>query len=321
MLSVSVHKLLADSESGLDLELLAGKAGVERMVFTDAFDRPGLVLTGHFSNVNVDRVQILGATEISLLEALGDTACRSGVENLVSAGPACLVVTRGLKVPDDLCEVCDEHDVPLLRTRLNTSVFIYRVERYLEKLLAPTTSLHGVLLDVLGIGVLLLGKSGIGKSEVALDLVLRGHRLVADDIVDIRKKPPSTVVGSGSEIIRHHMEIRGLGIINIKDMFGAAAVRDAKKIELVTELQEWDASQEYDRLGVDEQHHAILGVDVPYLRLPVRPGRSISSLIEVAARNQILKHQGQHSARDFQDHLDRAIARAEPSAAAGSEVE
>jgi HPr kinase/phosphorylase len=174
---------------------------------------------------------------------------------------------------------------------------------------------------VLGVGILILGKSGIGKSEAALDLVMRGHRLVADDIVDIRKRQPDIVFGSGSEIIKHHMEIRGLGIINIKDLFGIAAVRDAKKIELVIELVEWREDEEYDRLGIDEMFYKVLDVEVPMLRVPVRPGRNISSIIEVAARNQLLKFQGHHSAKEFQDRLNRAIAEARPTDFAGDEVE
>jgi HPr kinase/phosphorylase len=174
--------------------------------------------------------------------------------------------------------------------------------------------------DVLGVGVLILGKSGIGKSECALDLVTRGHRLVADDIVDVKRKADS-VIGAGSAIIRHHMEIRGIGIINIKDLFGAAAVRDQKKIELVVELTEWDANVEYDRLGVEERRFSVLDIELPMLVLPVRPGRNMTTIIEVAARNQLLKLQGHHSALEFQDKLNRAIAGGPVHHAVGDEVE
>ena len=177
-----------------------------------------------------------------------------------------------------------------------------------------------MLIDVLGVGVLILGKSGIGKSECALDLVLRGHRLVADDIVDVKRKGDS-VIGAGSAIIRHHMEIRGLGIINIKDLFGVAAVRDHKKIEVVVELMEWDPAVEYDRLGVDERKFTVLDVEVPMLVVPVRPGRNMTTIIEVAARNQLLKLQGHHSALEFQEKLNRAIAEGETRQAVGGEVE
>lgn len=170
------------------------------------------------------------------------------------------------------------------------------------------TCLHGVLIDVLGVGILIQGKSGIGKSECALELIMRGHRLVADDIVDIRQEGEDILIGCGSDIIKHHMEVRGLGIINIKDLFGVAAIREQKKIELVVLLEEWDDDKEYDRLGVKEKTSDILGVPVPMLEVPVRPGRNISLLLEVAARNQLLKYQGHHSARDFLEHLSDQIS-------------
>ena len=186
--------------------------------------------------------------------------------------------------------------------------------------LSPGSSVHGVLVDVFGVGVLLLGKSGIGKSEVALDLVMRGHRLVADDVVEVRRHPGPALVGQGPDLLKYHMEIRGLGIINIKDLFGIAAIRDHKRIELAVELVEWDADEDYDRVGVDELVYVLLGVEVARIRLPVRPGRSISSLIEVASRNQLLKARGYHSARIFQQRLDDALADAQRRLA-GGEVE
>src|SRR5262249_31148225 len=205
-------------------------------------------------------------------------------------------VRRGLEPRVEMVRLCDERNVALMVSTLMSSVLIDRVTKYLEDQLSPTTSIHGVLMDVLGVGILLLGKSGIGKSEAALDLVMRGHRLVADDIVDIRKRPPDMVFGSGSEIIQHHMEIHGLGIINInphmeiaglgiinsRDLFGIAAVRDTKKIELVIELVEWREDEEYDRLGVEDITLSILDIEIPKLRIPVRPGRPTTSIIEVA---------------------------------------
>lgn len=171
-----------------------------------------------------------------------------------------------------------------------------------------STCIHGVFMDIFGVGVLIIGKSGIGKSECALDLVLRGHRLVSDDLVNVKKRQPDTLYGTGSEIIKHHMEIRGLGIINIKDLFGIAAIRDRKLIELVVELQEWDPNTEYDRLGIDEKTYILLDVHIPYIQIPVRPGRNMTSIIEVAARNQLLKMEGHYSARAFQEHLNTEIS-------------
>jgi HPr kinase/phosphorylase len=181
--------------------------------------------------------------------------------------------------------------------------------------------MHGVLLDVFGVGILLLGKSGIGKSEIALDLIMRGHRLVADDIVDVKRPSQDAVFGMGSEIIKHHMEIRGLGIINIKDLFGVAAIRERKKIEIVLELVDWDPTVEYDRLGVEDRKYRVLDVEIPMLVVPVRPGRNMTTIIEVAARNHLLKLQGHHSAREFQERLNRAIALAPGARPGGIDVE
>jgi HPr kinase/phosphorylase len=321
--TLRIQNLLNDAGESLQLELCAGQAGLGRRISAPRIQKPGLALSGYTAYVHPERMQILGLTEISYLGTLPAEQARDAVDRLASLEPACVVVTRGLEVPPALCEAGDRYRVPVLRSALLSSVFINRVVRYLEDHLAPQTSLHGVLMDVLGVGILLLGKSGIGKSEAALDLVMKGYRLVADDIVDIRRRPPNTVFGSGSEIIRHHMEIRGLGIINVKDLFGISAVRDTKKIELVIELVEWNEEEEYDRLGVEELRYRILEVDISMLRIPVRPGRNMTAIIEVAARNQLLKIQGHHSAREFQERLNRAIAEAQPPGvvASGDEVE
>ena len=321
MASVPVEHLL-DPESGLALTLVAGASGLPtHKVGGSRIQKPGLVLTGFTMHVHTERLQILGLTEISYLRSLGEPERRRGAQSLMSLRPSAVVVTRGLDAGAELAAAAEEHAVPLLSTPLMSSVFINRVTKLLEVRLAPSTSIHGVLIDVFGVGILLLGKSGIGKSEAALDLVLRGHRLVADDIVEIRKRLPDNIFGSGAEIIKHHMEIRGLGIINIKDLFGISAVRDAKKIEVVIELVEWNEDEEYDRLGVEERRYAILDVAIPMLRVPIRPGRNITSIIEVAARNQLLKLQGKHSAREFQERLNVAIAEARPPGLTSDEVE
>jgi HPr kinase/phosphorylase len=234
---------------------------------------------------------------------------------------SCLVVTKGLDVPAEMVAAAEQHGVPLLRTTHLSSNFIESVQNCLEDILTAQTSMHGVLLDVFGVGILLLGKSGIGKSEIALDLIMRGHRLVADDIVDVKRRTQDSVVGAGSEIIKHHMEIRGLGIINIKDLFGVASIRERKKIEIVLELVEWDPNVEYDRLGVEEKKFRILDVEVPMLIVPVRPGRNMTTIVEVAARNHLLKLQGHHSAREFQERLNRAIALAPGSRVGELDVE
>jgi HPr kinase/phosphorylase len=311
MAYVRVDSLL--TAEGLALEVLAGSAGMGRRITGPRIQKPGLALTGYTAHVHPDRVQVLGLTEMSYLASLSEDRRRAGLLALFKIGPCVLIVTRGLEVPPAAVDMANEFGVPLLRSPLMSSVFINRLTKFLEDCLAPSTSVHGVLIDVLGVGILILGKSGIGKSEAALDLVLRGHRLVADDIVEIRRRQPDTIYGAGSEIIKHHMEIRGLGIINVKDLFGVSAVRDAKKIELVAELVEWNEAEEYDRLGVDDLRYTLLGVPIPMIRVPIRPGRNITTILEVAARNQLLKYRGKHSAREFQERLNRTIAEARPN--------
>ncbi len=311
---VTIDQLVTEPQVDLGLSVRSGRGGLDRAIMVPRIQKPGLALTGYEEQLHDDRLLVLGGTEIDYLADAGAEARALAVATLMAASPACLVVTRGLAPPEELTRACEKAQVPLLGSRLVSSDFINLVTDYLEDQLSPSTSVHGVLLDVLGIGILLLGKSGIGKSETALDLLARGHRLVADDIVDIRQKGPAFVFGSGSGIIRHHMEIRGLGIINIKDLFGISAVRDTKKIELVIELVEWDADEEYDRLGLDDLFYEVLEVRIPMLKLPVRPGRNIATIIEVAARNQLLKFQGHNSARAFQERLNKAIAEARPRA-------
>jgi HPr kinase/phosphorylase len=310
---VTIDQLIADEQARLDLGIVAGGSGLERTIAVPRIQKPGLALTGYTEELHPDRLLVIGGTEIEFLATVTPEQLQLGIDTVMASEPACIVITRALPPPPLLAAACETYRIPLLRTGLTSAELIGRVTAYLQDRMAPATSVHGVLLDVLGIGILLLGKSGIGKSEIALDLVVRGHRLVADDIVNIRKKSNDLVYGSGSGIIRHHMEIRGLGIINIKDLFGISSVRDAKKIELVIELAEWDENEEYDRLGLDDQHYEVLGVDIPMLRLPVRPGRTMATIIEVAARNQLLKLQGHHSARQFQEQLNRAIAEATPN--------
>ena len=300
---VTVGELLDRAE--LAVTAVAGLAGLARKVAVPRIQKPGLALTGWPEQLHAHRVLVLGGTEI---EYLNDHApARAiGIDTLIASEPACIVVCRSLTPPVELHVAAEAHGVPLLVSTLVTADFIAAVTSWMTDRLAPSTERHGVLMDVLGIGVLMTGKSGIGKSETALDLVMRGHRLVADDVILIRRQGIG-ITGRGAGILGHHMEIRGLGISNVKDLFGIASVREAKKIELVVELHEWDASVEYDRLGFEDQVERILEVAVPKILLPVRPGRNIATLIEVAARNQLLKQQGVHSARAFREQLHRAM--------------
>ena len=301
--SLTIQDLLKDKEYGLDLSLYAGEAGLSHRLYSARIQKPGLALTGYTEHLHPDRLQVLGNTEISYLEKLPREQAVANIARFCSFPISCLIVTKGLDPPDYLKQEAEKAGIPLLGTPLQSSIFISLITKFLEESLLPTTHIHGVLVDVLGVGVLLLGKSGIGKSECALDLVIRGHRLVGDDVIYIKKKVPASLVGQAGELIQYHLEIRGLGIINIKDLYGVSSIREKKIIDMVIELVEWDSEHEYDRLGIDDQVYSILGVDLPHICIPVRPGRNMTSIIEVAARNFLLKGMGYHSAREFQEKL------------------
>ncbi len=299
-LSVEVRSLVVeDVRYDLGLELIAGKKGLKRRMTVPWIQKPGLAFAGMTEHLEPGRLQFVSKTEVHYLERL----------NMLKAEVAALILANDVEPPEFLKKGCDSANVALLQTARATPDFYDRINRFLADKLTASTSLHGVLVDVFGVGVLIVGKSGIGKSECALDLVMRGHRLVADDVVGVKRKPPNTCYGFGSELIKYHMEIRGLGIINIKDLFGVAAIRDEKVVELVIELASWDPSRAYDRLGIDDERFNILGVQIPLLRIPVSPGRNITSIIEVAARNQLLKIRGHHSAQEFRLKLDAELLR------------
>lgn len=306
MKAVKVADILKDSEYQLGLRLVGGKSGLSKEVSVPRIQKPGLALAGYLEQIHPDRVQVLGSVELSYLSTLSENQREAAISKLCSRNIACFVVTRGLPVPRFLIHEANNKGISVLRTELLSSVLINRITKFLEERLAETITVHGVLVDVLEVGILIIGKSGIGKSECALDLVLRGQRLVADDIVEIKKRLPSSLIGKGTDLIKYHMEIRGIGIINVKDLFGITAVRDEKNIEVVIELMEW-SGEEHDRLGIDEKKYSILGVELPHLRVPVRPGRNMATIIEVAARNHLLKQTGRHSARELQDALMQKI--------------
>ncbi|MBK7857420.1 MAG: HPr(Ser) kinase/phosphatase [Archangiaceae bacterium] len=310
--SISVSRLLEESLFDLRLTLITGQQGLDHRISSARIQKPGLALTGFTEHLHPERMQVFGNTELSYLRTLTEEQQRDVLKKLFESELACVVVTKDLDIPAALVEGCEKARLALMKTTLSSSAFISQVQAFLEEALTSTGTLHGVLVDVYGVGVLLMGKSGIGKSEIALDLVMHGHRLVADDVVNLIRRKEGHVTGHGTEIIRHHMEIRGLGIINIKDLFGVAAVREAKKIELVVELVEWEGRKEYDRLGMDMGQMNIVGVEVPHSVVPVRPGRNMTTIIEVAARNHLLKLQGHHSAQEFADRLSEKIARARP---------
>ncbi len=300
--------MLGEKEAGLDLELLAGESGLANLIQVPRIQKPGLALTGYTTNLHPDRIQVIGSTELSYLNQLSPQKAQANLRKLCALDVCCFIITKGQHPPEFLARETEEQNTPLLRTNHQSSTFISLITRFLEERLLPSTIVHGVLVDVLGVGVLLLGKSGIGKSECALDLVLRGHRLVADDAIKVRMKLPAVLFGEGMDLLHYHMEIRGLGIINIKHLFGVAAIRERKKIDLAVELVDWEDGKEYDRLGLEELNYPLLGLEVPFVKIPVRPGRNITTIVEVAARNQLLKEMGYHSAQEFQDRLEKRMA-------------
>lgn len=295
--------------SDLEMEVAAGEKGFDRPISWGRIQRPGLALAGFLSFIKPGRIQVLGESELNYLETMPVPVRRERIAAICALPVSAFVVTKGQEVPEELARECIARNVPLLVSPRTTSVVIQSITRVLEDELSPSTTLHGVLVDVYGMGVLLLGDSGIGKSESALDLIQRGHRLVADDVVEIRKYPNDALVGRAADMLRYHMELRGIGIINIKHLFGVSAVRASKSIELVIELERWDPKKTYDRLGLDGETYSILDRTRPYMKLPVASGRNIALLIEIAARNELLKSQGYDAAKEFALKVDEEIAR------------
>jgi len=291
------------------MRVIAGQTGFQRPISWGRIQRPGLALAGFLPFIKPGRIQIVGESELHYFVTMPPELRQERVAAICALPVAAFVVTKGQRVPEEIARECERHNVPLLVSDQTTSVVIQSITRVLEDELAPASTVHGVLVDVYGMGVLLLGESGIGKSECALDLIQRGHRLVADDVVEIRKYPNGSLVGRAAEMIRYHMELRGIGIINIKHLFGVSAVRASKSIELVIELERWDPTKKYDRLGLDGETYSILDRPRPFLRLPVASGRNIALLIEIAARNELLKTQGYDAAKEFALKVDEQIAR------------
>jgi HPr kinase/phosphorylase len=306
---VSVGALLGSrgGSTGLDLDLLAGAGGLERRITLPYIQKTGLALAGFDEYLRSGRVLIFGESEVRYLEQLEDSVRQQTLRRLFSRDLPCVMITMGLEAPPELAAEAERAGVPLLRTALPTPTAIGRLTAILEDRMAPRETRHGVLMDILGLGVFIAGESGIGKSECALDLVVRGHRLVADDTVEIRCRGQSLLIGACPELTRHHIEIRGIGLINVTDLFGVSATRSSKRIELVVHLERWDEAREYDRLGLDIDTIDILGVPVPQVTMPVAPGRNVATLVEVAARNQLLRTRGHHAAQMLAGRLERRL--------------
>lgn len=290
-----------------DMELVSGEEGINRPITTTDISRPGLEIAGFFEYYPAERLQLLGKTELTFFGKLDPRDKVYRMEKLCTDITPGIIVTRDMEVPPELIEAAERESVPVLRSKQKTTRLSSHLTNYLESKLAPTTAVHGVLVDIYGIGVLITGKSGVGKSETALELVKRGHRLVADDCVEIRQEDIGTLVGNSPELIEHLLEIRGLGIINVMTLFGAGAVRSHKRISLIIDLEIWDQKKSYDRLGLDEVTMKIIDTEVTKLTVPVRPGRNLAVIIEVAAMNFRLKRMGVNAAEQFTNRLSDVI--------------
>jgi HPr kinase/phosphorylase len=305
--SVSVGKFFADHGSSLEMELMGDSGGMERPIAEPTINRPGLALAGFFRYFASKRVQVAGHAELSYLRGLSAEERASRIEALFEQRIPCLVIARGLPLPNGLLEFASKSETPVFRTPLVTMKFINSATIALEDEFAPVASEHGSMVDIMGIGVLIRGSSGIGKSECVLGLIERGYSLVSDDITRFRNLEGRELIGNSKELTRFHMEVRGIGIINVAAVFGAGSVRPEKQLNLVVTLKDWHDVEEIDRLGIDRETYEILGIPIPHVTIPVKSGRDLARLVEVAALDHKLKSMGHDSAREFNERLLRAM--------------
>jgi HPr kinase/phosphorylase len=310
MALVTVDKIFQERKQDLELTLLNGNdLGLKKQVKGAELHRPGLALTGFLDRFDAKRIQIVGETEMAYLNTLSAERLAEVTEKVLIRDVPMVIISKGITPPLAFIEMADKHGTAVFSSRLTTADLSARLAAYLDHLFAPSTNVHGTLIDVYGVGLLYTGKSGIGKSEVALDLVERGHRLVADDVVKITRVAPDVLIGSGSELLGHHMEIRGVGIIDIEELFGIRAIRLQKRIEVEVRLTLWDQTADYERLGLEDQFTTILGVQIPILYIPISPGKNITVISEVIAMNHMLKVYGENSALEFSKKLSQRLSR------------
>ncbi|MGJ9385421.1 HPr(Ser) kinase/phosphatase [Salipaludibacillus sp. CF4.18] len=304
MAEVSTKQLIKE----FDFKILNNEDEVAyRSITTSDISRPGMEMAGYFTYYPAKRIQLLGKTEMTFYSELSAAEQKDRMERLCTYDTPAIILSRGMDAPENLIIAADAVGMPILSSPLTTTRLSSQLTTFLESHLAPMTAIHGVLIDIYGIGVMITGSSGVGKSETALDLVRRGHRLVADDSVEIRQEHDGVLVGRAPDLIRHLLEIRGLGIINVMTLFGAGAVRNYKRIGLAIDLETWDQKKQYDRLGLDEDTIKIFDTDLPKLTVPVRPGRNLAVIIEVAAMNFRLKRMGINAAEQFSERLSHVI--------------
>jgi len=310
MSEITVEKLYQNRKRDLELTLIAGgDKSLKRTVTNSGLHRPGLALAGYFERFPHERIQIMGETEIAFVETLSDDHIAATCDRIFAAGIPLVIIAKGITPPAEFSRAADRHRIAVFSSRLTTAELIARLAAHLDQLFAPWTNVHGTLVDVYGVGLLYTGKSGIGKSEVALDLVERGHRLVADDVCKVTRVAPDVLIGISSELLGHHMEVRGVGIIDIEELFGIRAIRLQKRIEVEVRLTLWSETEDYERLGIEEQTTTVLGVSIPILNVPISPGKNITVISEVIAMNHMLKVYGENSAVELSKKLAQRLSR------------
>jgi HPr kinase/phosphorylase len=295
--------MLSENQDRMKLKLVCSENGLNRKVTTSEIHRPGLALSGFVELFTHDRVQILGNTEIRYLAALSSGALIRSIDRFVEFEIPAIIVTNNNPIPKPLIEAATRRYISIFSTPLSTTRLVHFLSEYLEKMFAPTISKHGSLVDVYGVGIMFTGRSGIGKSEIALDLVERGHRLVADDLVIIRRESESIIIGSGREIGEHILEIRGVGLIDVRRIFGIRGVRMKKRVEVEVQVVDWEKGQEYERVGLEDTIVEILGVELPQITLAINPGKNVTVIAETIAMNHLLKMFGHHTPREFNKRL------------------
>lgn len=303
MTGLTVADLLARRGDLLELKVVAGESGLDRQITGADISSPGLVLAGFTDRLPRRRSQVLGETEIMYLRSLEPAQRAEVLRTFMRHDRPCIIVTKGLELPGELVALAEEFSVPLLRSSLKTGEFFQRIKPFLEDEFAPSTAIHGSLADVYGVGLLFVGQSGIGKSECVLDLVERGHRLVADDVVLVRRRGVDVLIGRAIEHQQFHMEIRGIGIIDVRALFGIRSVRQQKRIEVVVQLEHWNDEATYDRTGLVQETTDILGAQIPRVVIPLNPGKNITVISEVVAMRHLLRYAGVDSAKLFEQNL------------------
>jgi HPr kinase/phosphorylase len=307
---ISATRLFEDERQELQLEVLTESLQSGREITVSDIHRPGMALMGFVENFLPERIQILAQTEMTYLATLSPAHVREAVDRLFQFEMPLIVVCKGLEVPPYMLKRANECHVPIVRTPLSTTPFIHSLTAYLDNQFAPVTTVHGSLVDVYGVGLLFTGRSAIGKSETALDLIERGHRLVADDVVTITRRHGDLLIARGNQLLRHHMEIRGLGIIDVQAIFGIRSIRLQKRLEVEVNLREWSAEEKYERVGIDEKKTSYLGVEIPFVIVPITPGKNITVIAEVIALNYLVKVTGGYSpAERLNQHLIQLMKR------------